>query len=148
MPAFRVGKPRTAVQVDTTFTAGVNVLPVPWDSVRWSEGEAMWQAAAPTVITLTRPGLWLVTMAMDVQGAGANDVVAQLYDQDFNSLFITPLLGSIFGHLNTAVTLLWSPDAGLELTLYYLCFGSTTWQVSGGANHLEVARVGPERWTG
>lgn len=150
MPAFRVGKPRVALGFATPYThAGtfLNLNPIPFDTVVWSE--PMYTLTTPGVIDITHTGTYALALAISAYpdafdaafcqyGILVNGGTVAGEDCNVNS-------GGAFANSSSVQRL----QAGDAVTAYILGNGGSTpwWMDPSPLTQFSCTRLGPERWT-
>lgn len=145
MASFRVCKPRTQLGLVADQATGTGTFTVSWTTELEAEGEALWSAAAPTLVTIPRDGVYLITASYRRSAAGGNyGLTLRKNGVGIRAVLLANANAAV--EMGFSLTTLQHLDAGDTLDVRGATSGATSSFRAFGTN-LEVARLGPDRWT-
>lgn len=147
MPTFRPGKPRIHLGLSAAVPAQASNTPFTWTNVVSQEGGG-WNPLTPTLYTITKTGLWIVTFAvLSLTGTATSQfgIFLRVNGVDVSRTQEGSGSGGNFRGQNLTYLADLQVNDVIEAG-YYLTAGTRDLAVNG--TYLQLARVGPERWTG
>lgn len=147
MPTFRVGKPRIRLELtgNTALTAGSS-WSIPWSSVAY-EDPAIFDPLTPTIYTISKTGLYLITLNIVATTIGSTARIAKILVDGVTRAHHGPSRTTA-GLQGNEVSTVDELDAGAQVVGQLSTLDSVTPTLQQVGTSLTITRVGPERWTG